>query len=145
MIWHCMCNIEQLSENQYCYFCAVDNSPGIWLSLSSNGQIYPNNSVIRLSELYPETTDDSHSLICVTDKRPCCSSPNVIGEWYYPNRTAVPTLGAGYTFYTSRGDDGTVHLYARNGTMSPTNVSQFCCELPNTNNLIHTICVYLSE
>ena len=123
----------------------VDSSPGIWLSLSTNGQIYSNNSVIRLSELYPETTNDSHSLICATDKHPCCSSPNMIGEWHYPNRTTVPSLGVGYMFYRSRGDDGTIHLYARNGIMSLMNVSQFCCELPNTNDLSQILCVYLGE
>ena len=121
---------------------AVDSSPEIELSIA--GQTYPNNSVVRLVEVF-ETSNQSHSLVCATENRPCCNSPNVIGEWYYPNMTTVPNLEAGNTFYTSREDDGTVHLYMRNITMSLSHTSQLCCELPNINNLTQMLCVYLGE
>ena len=120
---------------------AVDSSPKIELLIA--GQTYRNNSVIELSEGFE--TNQSLSLVCATEKRPCCNS-SVIGEWYYPNNmTAVPNVEAGNTFYTSRGDDGTVHLHLRNITTFLSNTTQFCCELPNINNLNQRLCVHLSE
>ena len=120
---------------------AVDSSPKIELLIA--GQTYRNNSVIELSEGFE--TNQSLSLVCATEKHPCCNS-SVIGEWYYPNNmTAVPNVEAGNTFYTSRGDDGTVHLHLRNITTFLSNTTQFCCELPNINNLNQRLCVHLSE
>ena len=65
---------------------------------STDGQNYSNNSVIRLNKIFG-ISYDIHSLMCVTERRPCCSSSaSVTGEWYYPNKTTVPSFGAGFTF-----------------------------------------------
>ena len=119
----------------------VDSSPKIELFIA--GQIYPNNSVIQLNEVF-EVSNESQSLVCATENRPCCKNPRS-GEWYYPNMTTVPNLEAGNTFYTHRENDGTVKLYLRNYTISVLNISQFCCELPNINNLNQKLCVYLGK
>ena len=119
----------------------VDSAPKIELSIA--GRTYPNNSVIQLSEVFG-TSNESQSLVCVTEKRPCCKNPSN-GEWYYPNMTTVPDFEAGYAFYTSRENDGTVHLCIRNITMSLSNTSEFCCELPSINNLNQKLCVYLGK
>ena len=120
---------------------AVDSSPGIQLSSSSmdSGQMYSNNSVIRVRELYSNL---STSLVCSTEKKPCCSQNR---GWHYPNGTTVPNYAAGYHFYTERRDDGTVRLYLRNTTRLFENTIQLCCELPTIDNLIHTLCVYLGR
>ena len=117
---------------------AVDSSPKLELFIA--GRPYHNNSVIELSEAF----ESNQSLVCATARRPCCKSL-MIGEWYYPNMTTVPNIDsdAGNDFHMSREDDGTIHLHLRNVTTSLTNISQFCCELPNINNLNQKLCVYL--
>jgi hypothetical protein len=124
--------------NIYTLLAAVDNSPQLELLVA--GQPYLNNSVIGLSEIF----ESNQSLVCATTRRPCCKSLE-IGEWYYPNMTMVPNIDsqAGSSFYVSREDDGTIILHLRNITTSLSNVSQFCCELPNINNLNQKLCVYL--
>ena len=120
----------------------VDILPGVWLSSSTDDRVYVNDSVITWNKVY---FNQSQSLKCVTEKQLCCSGPNPNGEWYYPNRTRVPNIEAGYDFYTERRDDGTVHLYIRNTSMPFKNTMQFCCELPNTHDLTQKLCVHLGE
>lgn len=119
-------------------FAAVDSSPKPELFVA--GQPYLNNSVIGLSEVL----ESNQSLVCATARRPCCKSSGN-GEWYYPNGTRVPNSDSetGNNFYTSREDDGTIRLHLNNITTSLSNTSQFCCELPNVNNLNQKLCVYL--
>ena len=119
----------------------------MWLSLG--GQLVPNNSAVELREVY-ETPDDidssAHTLMCVTPKRPCCkTSPGHFGEWLYPNGSAVSTDGSGNSFYRDRGDDGTVRLHRRGITALSTAMGQYCCEIPNTNDVNHTLCIHFSK
>ena len=86
-----------------------------------------NNSVVTTEEI----GENEYALICATNLRPCCSSPpNQQGEWYYPNGTMVPPSSAGYDFYRSNGDDGTVRLNRRGGALSPTAI--FYCIIPDS-------------
>ena len=110
---------------------------------SKDGQVYPNNTVLSLSEVFGTTS--RYSLLCVTERRPCCSSSSRTGDWYYQNRTAVPSYGQGFAFYTSTGDDGTVRLHTRDNNVSLMNTSQFCCELLNTNDLSQKLCVNICD
>ena len=119
----------------------VDSSSGVWLMSSKNGQVYPNNSILSLSEVF----GTRYSLLCVTERRPCCSSSSIAGDWYYHNGTAVPSYGQGFSFYTSRGDDGTVRLHTRDNNVSLMNTSQFCCELLNMNDLSQKLCVMIEK
>ena len=122
---------------------AAINSPGVWLSL--DGQLHSNNSAIELRELY-ESHDDSHTLMCVTPKRPCCASPpHRFGQWYYPNRSAVSIDGTGNSFYRDRGDDGTVRLHRRGIASLSAAMGQYCCEIPNANYIQHRLCVHFSK
>ena len=72
---------------------------------------------------------------------PCCATnPNRAGQWYYPNGTQIPTLGAATTFYRNRGDGGTVNLNRLNSdVMSPTGL--FCCVVPDATGVDQTVCV----
>ena len=109
---------------------------------SKDGQVYPNNSILSLSEVF----GIRYSLLCATERRPCCSSlTGATGDWYYQNGTAVPSYGQGFSFYTSRGDDGKVHLHSRDNNASLMNTSQFCCELLNINDLSQKLCVYICD
>ena len=137
-----------LVNNNYCdvlyslrlsLSCAlVDYSP-IQVRSSLTGQVYRNNSLVRSSEVYH---NEIQTLICETDKRPCCSQQDA---WYYGNGSAVPRFGAGHAFYAEGKTYGRVLLYIRNASMSFVNSTQFCCELPNINDLIQKICVNLGK
>ena len=109
---------------------------------SKDGQVYPNNTIISLSEVFGMR----YSLLCVTERRPCCSSSSGAGDWYYQNGTAVPNYGQTFAFYTSRGDDdGTVRLHARDSMISLMNTSQFCCEILNINDLSQKLCINICD
>ena len=114
---------------------------GVYLVLL--GVVYANNSVIPITEI-GETTSNS-GLQCNTDRRPCCATlPFRFGEWYFPDGTAVPILGAATTFYRSRGDEGTVNLNRLSTSVtSPT--GWFCCEVPDNSEVVQTICANIGE
>jgi hypothetical protein len=111
--------------------------------MASDGHGYPNNTELSLSDTFGIMS--RKSLLCVTERRPCCSSSNRAGDWHYQNGTAVPSFGHGFAFYTSRGDDGTVRLHARDNTVSLMNTSQFCCELLNVNDLSQKLCINICD
>ena len=114
---------------------------GVYLSL--NGVIYANNSVISITEI-GETrniyTTSNTGLQCITDRRPCCSSfPNRYGQWFFPDRTTVPSLSYNSLFYRNRGDNGTVNLNRVNASVTmPT--GQFCCMVHDAADTEQTVC-----
>lgn len=115
----------------------------MWLSL--NGQLYSNNSAIELREIF-ESADNSHSLMCVTSKRPCCRTPpHRFGEWLYPNGSTVSISGSNNSFYRNRGDDGTVRLHRRGITSSSAASGQYCCEIPNSDDIVQRLYVHFGE
>ena len=120
---------------------AVDSSPGAWLMASKDGHVYPNNTIISLSEVF----GTRNSLLCVTERRPCCSGSNRAGDWHYQNGTVVPSYGQTFAFYTSGGDDGAVRLHARDSMISLMNASQFCCEILNINDLSQKLCINICD
>ena len=105
------------------------------------GTQYPNNSILSIETV----GEGNHSLICQTDKRPCCGTPPYrFGEWYYPNGSRVSIEGVGESFYRDRGDEGIVRLHRKdNSTTYPTATGLFCCVLPNASDMDHTLCVGL--
>ena len=100
---------------------------------------YPNNSVLSLNNIGEFTTGSA--ILCTTNRSPCCSTPNRVGEWYYPNGSMVPNNAAGYSFYRGRGNNQTIYLNRRNNAQSPT--GSFCCELPDNKDVNYTLCVRL--
>ena len=117
---------------------------GVYLSLK--GAVYANNSVIPITEIGKTNTTSNTGLQCITDRMPCCilSFEDRAGEWYFPNGTHVPVLGAGAdmatVFYRNRGfDDGTVNLNRLNTSVfMPTGL--FCCEVPDAADVIQILC-----
>ena len=124
-------------------FDAVVSSPGVWLEL--NGQLYTNNSAVELREVY-ESPTDSHSLMCVTPKRPCCATPpHRYGDWFYPNQSRILNSASNNSFYRNRGDDGTIRLHRRGVALLAAAVGQYCCEIPNDNNITQRLCLNFGE
>ena len=96
-----------------------------------DGQIYANNSVFLMTDI----GEGSKALVCVTDHEQCCQSYRA-GEWYYPNNTAVSTLGSGFDFYRNRGPQA-VRLNRRNNALSPT--GRYRCMLPDASGTLQTL------
>ena len=122
------------------------HNTGVYLSLK--GVVYPNNSVILITEIEQTNTSSNNGLQCITDRRPCCASPVVAkrsGEWYFPdNGEVVPRPGNNQRFYRTRGDDGTVNLNrVNNDVMMPT--GRFCCVVPDATGVSQWACAVICE
>ena len=82
----------------------ISHNAGVFIMLGSNS--IHNNSNILIGEI---GEGDDGALVCVTDLIWCCrnaDTPGVggaLGEWFYPNGSAVPVSGRGFDFYRSRG------------------------------------------
>ena len=71
--------------------------------------VYPNNSLIQVTEIGETNTISNTGLQCITYRMSCCTAPGARdGEWYFPEEWT--TLGSAITFYQNRGDDGMVNL-----------------------------------
>ena len=84
--------------------------------------------------------------MCGTNLRPCCSSEHSQpGEWYYPNGTIIYSISfsRSQSFYSSRGDDGTVRLNHPHSSVTPVGI--FRCEIPNMSSEVDVVFVELSE
>ena len=115
---------------------------GVYLFL--NGTRYTNNSEILIFEIgkvNPQAESDvNEALQCVTNKKPCCKTAR-IGQWYFPNGTEVTIQGNTQPFfYRNRGDNGTINLNRiSKNVLFPT--GQFCCVVPDSNDINQTLCV----
>ena len=76
------------------------------------------------------------------DNTTCCSSAEtggaLLGNWYFPNGTEVPTSDTGWLFYTTRGP-GVVQLHRRTGGVS----GIYRCEIPDQSGVNQTLDVGL--
>ena len=81
-------------------------------------------------------TSSPQQVVCTTDKNPCCSNPNVAGDWVFPNSAAPqPT-----TFRRDRSVNGEINLYRiSNDVISP--IGRFCCRVSDAIGVQQTICV----
>ena len=113
--------------------------------MSLNGQPIANNSIVLLSSI---GEGDAGALLCTTDRTACCTYiPNRAGEWYYPDGMMVSTFGAGQPYYRNRGTS-MIRLNRRpNMGLSVMYTGIYCCEIPDQNNVMQTLCVgaYLTE
>ena len=83
------------------------------------------------------------ALLCVTNLTACCHHPytggywSVIGNWYFPNKTRVPTKSIGSHIYRSRGHM-VVRLNCRRGGEE---AGIYWCEVPDSMNVMQIIYV----
>ena len=112
--------------------------------MSLNGQPITNNSIVLLQSI---GEGDAGALLCTTDRTTCCAGANRAGEWYYPDGRMVPIMGVGQPYYRNRGDM-LIRLNRRpNQGLSEMYTGVYCCEIPDQNYVIQTMCVraYLTE
>ena len=102
-----------------------------------NGKVYPNNSVIPLSEV----GENENALLCKTDLVTCCGTPpNQFGEFYYPNGGTVLIKKARHGFYRNRGAQE-IRLNLREGVTSPT--GKFHCAVPDASGTVRNLYIHL--
>ena len=92
--------------------------------------------------------NDSTALLCVTDQTACCRPPyagdlgNAIGNWFFPNRTRVPSATINYTsnlqwdFYRTRGHMVVLLHRRRDGV-----TGIYLCEIPDEMNVTQNLYV----
>ena len=118
-----------------------------------NGVTLPSDSLVNFDDIPNLSTGggvaDDSVLNCRTDLEACCNMgaqmlPAALGEWYYPNGTALPFVTSpvgGTTFRRNRGSM-IVRLWRR---ATPTERGRFHCELPNAQNVNQTVYVNICE
>ena len=102
-----------------------------------------NNSAIFISDI----GNTENRLQCITDRMPCCITPDRVGEWYFPGGGMVQPIASTptpTTFFRDRGDDGTVNLNrVSNDVVMPT--GQYCCEVLDATGVNRTACAIICE
>ena len=94
-----------------------------------NGMSYPNGSTVLRTDI----GEGAAALQCTTDRADCCRTIRA-GEFYFPNGTMVPILGADpsiHKYYRSR-DNGFIRLNRINGMET----GQFRCEIPDASGIL---------
>ena len=141
----CAALIIMLSSIETCsitinYCCLLCSRPFTDFNFLISGQLYPNNSVVTLSDI--GSSGPSVTLYCLTPSIDCCSSsetPNadtVIREWYLPDGSLLSTASTSFT----RGQvSSAVSLSRGSGGTSPTGV--FRCDLPDANGTYQSLYV----
>ena len=114
---------------------------GVWFSL--RGTVYQNNSIVTLEDI----GEGRDALLCMTDLTACCRRVYtvdgvVIGNWFFPNGTEVPSSGDQWDFHRTRGRM-VVLLNRRRGGVN----GIYSCVVPDATNVNWTIYigVYLAD
>ena len=77
------------------------------------------------------------ALFCVTDFHKCCRPP-YIGNWFFPNRSRVPSNDNQWDIYRTRGRM-MIKLHRRRGGVE----GIYRCEIPDAMNIIQTMYIRL--
>ena len=97
------------------------------------GTTYQNNGLVTLEDI----GEGDDALLCVTDQTACCQASRngtVLGNWFFPNGTRVPSPGVQWEFFRSRGQS-VVRLLRMRGGVS----GIYHCIIPDAMNVIQTI------
>ena len=113
------------------------------VSLFLNGRIFPNNSIVLLSDI----GEGSSGLFCLTNRTRCCSTTaggERRGAWRFPNGSEVVQESIGGDIYHDRSYSSVI-LNRRNNAVGSTGI--YTCEIPDAGNTTRTlyIGVYGSE
>ena len=106
------------------------------VSFSLNGTTYQNNSLVTLEDI----GEGDAALLCLTEATDCCRPPYngttgvVIGNWFFPNGSRVPSSGAQWDFYSTRGEME-LSLHRRRGGED----GVYRCEIPDASNVTQSI------
>ena len=111
--------------------------------------IYPDDSrVFCLSDIgeLPETSSPPYTstelgnvLVCRTNRSPCCRT-NKFGEWTH-NDMNISIKRQPEDYFRTRDDVQQIHLSRRAMYSGARRTGEFCCELPDANNVTQRQCV----
>ena len=78
------------------------------------------------------------ALLCITNQTACCQAPYTggpaLGNWFFPNRSRVPSGNANEDFFRTRGQM-VVRMKHRRGGVD----GIYRCEIPDAMNVTQTI------
>ena len=131
-----VCSSQSDPQEKFCDN-GISSFPGVQFSL--RGTTYQNNSLVTLENIQ-FGNDDTNPLLCLTDLTTCCrgsdtpSGINALGEWFFPNGTAVPNtvidrvnnVNIIWEFYRNRGPS-VIRMHRRDGGVD----GIYCCEIPD--------------
>jgi len=103
----------------------------VWFSL--NDTTYQNNSLVTLEDI----GERNAALLCMTNLTACCRPPynlSASGNWYFPNKTRVPSKSRNWDFHRSRGQS-VVRMNRRGGGVERI----YWCDIPDSMNVKQTI------
>ena len=106
----------------------------VWFS--HNNTTYQNNSLVTMEDIGRSET----ALLCITNLTACCrtTSTSVLGDWFFPNGTKVPskvvTNETKWDFYRDRGQS-VVRMKRRRGGVE----GIYRCKIPDSTNVTQTI------
>ena len=96
-----------------------------------------NNSIVTLEDIGERDVD---ALLCKTNQTACCihigdlRPPIIIGNWFFPNGTRVPSEDVNDDFYRNRGEM-VVRMHRRRGGVD----GIYRCEIPDAAGASQTI------
>ena len=116
-----VCHALHLYIPHYCFPVAV-----------LRGTPYKNNSIVTLEDI----GEGDDALLCITNQTACCRHPytGVIGNWFFPNGTRVPSSGDQWDFHRTRGQM-VVRLHRRRGGVE----GVYRCEISDAMNVNQTV------
>ena len=87
-----------------------------------------------------DISEGDNALLCINNYTACCQGPytgemgHVLGNWFFPNGTRVPSVGENWNFYRTRGQM-VVRMYRRRGGVE----GIYYCEIPDAMNVTQTM------
>ena len=126
-----MDKVSYLVATQYCTYnqatVTMSSFSAGTLGFHLNGVVYPNGSTVLRTDI----GEGDAALQCTTDSTTCCSNMNGEvhgGEFYFPNGSAVPIMGAATGGYYRNRSSQLIFL---NSQKSGVITGQFRCEIPD--------------
>ncbi len=119
----------------------MDFKPDIYPSVSTA------ISVEDIGELLTQHSSNTDEVLaCRTDKTPCCSSQlNRFGDWTYNNGTIIGNrANMEIDYFRSRDDNQMIYLSLRSSATNPP-TGEFCCVIPDSRNVVQTMCIDLGN
>ena len=101
----------------------------VWFSLRN--EIFQNNSNVTLEDI---GESNESALLCRTNLTACCKHPD-IGNWFFPDRSRVPSDGSLNTTFTRTRDKMVLRLKHKGGGVE----GIYRCEIPDSMNVTQTI------
>ena len=114
-----------IHENKDISVLSYPGAGDVWFSL--NGTTYQNNSLVTLEDI------GDTALLCETNLTTCCKRSST-GNWFFPNKTRVPSNYALWDFYRDRAQM-VVQLHRRRGGVD----GIYRCEIPDSMNVTQNI------